>query len=81
LWQYSFFFHDSWRARRGLTLNFGLRYEYNTVPREVNNRIERTFDLGSILPPIDPAFDFNFGDTSLIDVANSRNKPTVHLSD
>jgi hypothetical protein len=73
LWQYNFFFQDSWRARRGLTLNFGLRYEYNTVPHDVNNRIERTFDLASILPPVDPAFDFNFGDASLRDTANSRN--------
>ncbi|MCI0392373.1 MAG: carboxypeptidase-like regulatory domain-containing protein [Acidobacteria bacterium] len=73
LWQYNFFFNDSWRARHGLTLNFGLRYEYNTVPREVNDRIERTFDLSRILPPVDPAFDFNFGDMSLRDTANTRN--------
>ncbi len=73
MWQYNFFFNDSWRARRGLTLSFGLRYEYNTVPREVNNRIERTFDLARILPPIDLAFDFNFGDMSLRDTANNRN--------
>lgn len=73
LWQYNFFFQDSWRARRGLTLNFGLRYEYNTVPREANNRIEQTFDLARILPPVDPSFDFNFGDASLRDTANSRN--------
>jgi hypothetical protein len=59
--------------RRGLTLNFGLRYEYNTVPREVNNRIERTFDLARILPPVDPAFDFNFGEMSLRDTDNTRN--------
>lgn len=72
-WQHDFFINESWRARRGLTLNFGLRYEYNTVPREVNNRIERAFDLNSILPPVDAAFDFNFNDPSLRDTDNSRN--------
>src|SRR5262245_8150388 len=73
LWQYNFFLNDTWRTRRGLTLNFGLRYEYNTVPREVSNRIERTFDLASILPPVDSAFDFNFGEMSLRDTDNTRN--------
>ena len=72
-WQYDFFVNESWRARRGLTLNFGLRYEYNTVPREANRRIERTFDLNSILPQVDAAFDFNFNDPSLRDTDNSRN--------
>lgn len=71
LWQQNFFVNDAWRVRPGLTLNFGLRFEYNTVPREANNRIERTFDLSRILPPIDPAFDFNFSDQD--DTDNTRN--------
>src|SRR5262249_51445490 len=29
-WQLNFFANDNWRARRGLTLNYGLRYEINT---------------------------------------------------
>ncbi len=28
-WATNFFVQDAWRARRGLTLNLGLRYEYN----------------------------------------------------
>ncbi len=33
------FFQDSYRARKGLTINYGLRYEYFSVPYEVNNNI------------------------------------------
>ncbi|MEP7272072.1 MAG: hypothetical protein ABI882_11255, partial [Acidobacteriota bacterium] len=47
-WQHNFFINDNWRVKPGLTLDYGLRYEYNTVPREVNRRIERTFDLAGI---------------------------------
>ncbi|MDX2039907.1 MAG: carboxypeptidase-like regulatory domain-containing protein [Acidobacteriota bacterium] len=48
LWQLNFFANDNWRARRGLTLDYGLRYELNTVPREVNSRIENTFALNNL---------------------------------
>jgi hypothetical protein len=53
-WQYNFFFNDNWRVRRGLTVDYGLRYEYNTVPREANGRIENTFSL-DLLPAVDPS--------------------------
>ncbi|MEP7342872.1 MAG: carboxypeptidase-like regulatory domain-containing protein [Acidobacteriota bacterium] len=53
-WQLNFFGNDNWQARRGLTLDFGMRYELNTVPRDVNSRIERTFRLDQ-LPTADPA--------------------------
>lgn len=43
-WQNNFFFSDQVRVRPSFALTFGLRYELNTVPSEVNNRIERTFD-------------------------------------
>ncbi|HKP87558.1 MAG TPA: hypothetical protein VJZ26_15770, partial [Blastocatellia bacterium] len=43
--EYHFFFNDYWRIRPNLTLDYGLRYEYNTVPREVNNRIENAIRL------------------------------------
>jgi len=52
-WQFNFFANDNWRARRGLTLDYGARYEVNTVPREVNDRIENTFGLPQ-LPAADP---------------------------
>lgn len=54
-WQLNFFFNDNWRARNGLSFDYGVRYELNTVPREVNERIERTFALDQ-LPTGDPSF-------------------------
>ncbi len=42
---YNFFVQDDWKPFRKLTVNAGLRYELNTVPVEVNERIERTFHL------------------------------------
>ncbi len=42
-YQLDFFAQDEWRIRNGLSLSYGLRYEYNTPPREVNRRIESTF--------------------------------------
>ena len=35
-WTYGFYLQDDWRATNRLTLNLGLRYEFNTVPREVH---------------------------------------------
>ncbi len=46
--QFNFFIQDEWRAARNLTVNFGLRYEVNTAPKESDNKIEETF--GQTLP-------------------------------
>ena len=42
-YQRNYFGQDDWRVRPNLALSFGLRYEYNTPPREMNRRIENTF--------------------------------------
>lgn len=36
-WETAFYFQDSWRIKPNLSLNLGLRYEFNTAPRELNN--------------------------------------------
>lgn len=42
-YQFNFFASDDWRVTPRLSLSFGLRYEYNTPVRELNQRIENTF--------------------------------------
>jgi hypothetical protein len=36
-WAYSGFIQDDYRITKNLTLNFGVRYEYSTVPQEAHN--------------------------------------------
>ncbi len=43
-YQLDFYAQDSFRVRPTLTVAYGLRYEYNTPVREVNRKIESTFN-------------------------------------
>jgi hypothetical protein len=43
-YQLNFFASDDWHVRPRLSLSVGLRYEYNTPVRELNRRIENTFN-------------------------------------
>ena len=36
-WAYSAFLQDDWRATKNLTVNFGVRYEFSSVPQEAHN--------------------------------------------
>jgi hypothetical protein len=36
-WAYGGFFQDDFRAAKNFTLNFGVRYEFSSVPQEANN--------------------------------------------
>jgi hypothetical protein len=36
-WAYGLFAQDDWRATKNLTINFGVRYEFSSVPQEAHN--------------------------------------------
>jgi len=42
-YQLNFYGQDTWRAASNFSLTFGLRYEFNTPVKEVDNLIEQTF--------------------------------------
>jgi hypothetical protein len=50
------YLQDNWRLKENLTLNLGLRYEFATVPEELDGK------QGSLIDPFNPAPD-NFGVT------------------
>lgn len=52
-WQYGGYVQDDFRMRPNLTLNFGLRYDYWTVPKERDGRIF-TRDPGPLVPGTGP---------------------------
>ncbi len=43
-YQFNFFGQDEWHIRPNLSISYGLRYEYNTPAREVNRRVEESFE-------------------------------------
>jgi hypothetical protein len=45
-WAYSAFLQDDWRATKNLTVNFGVRYEFSSVPQEAHNLLGN-FDANS----------------------------------
>ncbi|HET8782466.1 MAG TPA: TonB-dependent receptor, partial [Pyrinomonadaceae bacterium] len=70
LYQLSFYGQHDWRIRRNLSLSYGLRYEYNTPPRELNRRIEDTFT--------DPAINLVPGLDQFIDGRTRINDPDLN---
>ena len=55
--EFNFFVNDSWHIGPNLSLDFGLRYEHNTVPREVNGRIENALKLQNLAVAGSSSFD------------------------
>jgi hypothetical protein len=52
-YQLNYFAQDDYRVKSNFSISFGLRYEYNTVPHELDRRIESTFSsqiIGTSLP-------------------------------
>ena len=86
-YQLDFFGQDEWHIRPNLSLSFGLRYEYNTPPREAERRIEKTFALAlpqcTYLPTATPAecisglADFIEGRTLIFDPDRNNFAPRI----
>ncbi len=67
-WQYNFFVQDEWRVKPNFSLSVGMRYEYNTVPKEVNGIIEKTFNSTKLdLPSVVGLKQFIGGRKSIYD--------------
>ena len=45
------YFQDDWRIRPRLTLNLGMRYEFTTLPKDANNRIQEITTLVNCATP------------------------------
>lgn len=78
-YQLDFFAQDEWRMRDNLSLSYGLRYEYNTPPREVNRKIENTFSDPS-LGVVPGLSNFIGGRTSIFDPDRNNFAPRVGVA-
>ena len=75
-YQLNFFGGDDWRVTSRLSLSMGLRYEYNTPVREVNRRIEDTFNDPAL--NLTPALrQFIDGRTSIYDPDRNNFAPRL----
>lgn len=78
-YQTNFYAQDAWRVRPNFTLSYGLRYEYNTPPREVDERIENTFSDPnlSLVPGLRT---FLAGRTQIFDADRNNFAPRLGLA-
>ena len=78
-YQLNFFAQDEWRVRPRLTLSYGLRYEYNTPPREAARRIEDTF-ASPQLDLVPGLRNFIAGRTRIFDPDRNNFAPRVSVA-
>ncbi len=78
-YQLDFFAQDEWRINDRVSFSYGLRYEYNTPPREVNRRIESTFNDPS-LSIIPGLRQFLAGRTEIFDPDRNNLAPRVGVA-
>lgn len=52
---YGTFINDDWKVNRNLTVNMGLRYEFETAYRDPQDRLTRPLDLTSPIPEMQGA--------------------------
>jgi len=77
---YNFFGQDEWRVRPNLSLSFGLRYEYDSPPRELDSRIESVLTGGtatSLIPALKTYFD---GRTRIYDPERTNFAPRLGIA-
>ena len=69
LQMWSGFIQDEWRVSPKLTLNYGVRYDYLTVPRVLDGRISSSLDLKKQL--------YIVGEKSIPDCVNVQQNPCI----
>jgi len=78
-YQLDFFAQDEWHISSNLSMSYGLRYEYNTPPREVNRKIENTFNDPSL--QVAPGLQtFIAGRTRIFDPDRNNFAPRVGIA-
>jgi hypothetical protein len=78
-YQLNFFAQDDWRVKPNLSISYGLRYEYNTAPKEADKKIENTFQSAS-LNQVPGLANYIDGRTKIFDADRNNFAPRIGLA-